>query len=48
MVVIRGVVSEDNFLNSVDAGRSRVALRVSREFGEWFWEPVCFRLVIWP
>jgi len=31
MVVSRGVVSEGNFLNSVDAGRSRVALRVSRE-----------------
>ena len=31
MVVSRGVVSEGNFLNSVDVGRSRVALRVSRE-----------------
>ena len=31
MVVSRGVVSEDNLLNSVIAGRSRVALRVSRE-----------------
>jgi hypothetical protein len=32
MVVNRGsVLSEDNFLSSVDAGRSRVALKVSRE-----------------
>jgi len=47
MVVSRGVVSLGSFLSSVVAGRSRVALRVSREvrrevFGTWFvsiWEP---------
>ena len=31
MVVSRGVMSEGSFLNSVDVGRRRVALRVSRE-----------------
>ena len=31
MVVYRGVVFEGSFLNSVVAGRSRVALNVSRE-----------------
>ncbi len=31
MVMSRGVLSEGSFLSSVDAGRSRVALRVSRE-----------------
>jgi hypothetical protein len=31
MVVSRGVVSESNILSSVVIGRSRVALRVSRE-----------------
>ncbi len=31
MVVSRGVLSEGNFLSSVDAERSRVAPRVSRE-----------------
>ena len=31
MVVSRGVVFEGNFLSSVVVGRSRVALRVSRE-----------------
>ena len=31
MVVSRGLLSEGNFMTSVDAGRSRVALRVSRE-----------------
>ena len=31
MVVSRGVVSEGSFLNSVDAGRRRVALSVSME-----------------
>jgi len=31
MVVSRGVVSEGSFLNSVDAGRSRVALSVYKE-----------------
>ena len=31
MVVSRGVVSEGSLLNSVDAGRRRVAMRVSRE-----------------
>ncbi len=32
MVVSRGVVFDGNFLDSVDGGRSKVALRVSREF----------------
>ncbi len=31
MVVSRGVLAVSNFLNSVVAGRSRVALRVSSE-----------------
>jgi hypothetical protein len=31
MAVSRDVVSEGSFLNSADAGRRRVALRVSRE-----------------
>ncbi len=31
MVVSKGVVSEGSFLNSVDAGRRRVTLRISRE-----------------
>ncbi len=31
MVLSRGVVSEGSFLNSVDAGRRRVALSVSME-----------------
>jgi len=48
MVVCRGVVSLGNFLSSVVAGRSKVALRVSRDFGERYWDLVCLRLVIWP
>ena len=31
MVVSRGVLSEGSFLSCLDVGRSRVALRVSRE-----------------
>ncbi len=40
MVVSRGVVSLGSFLCSVVAGRSSVAIRVSREVRRAFWGPV--------
>ncbi len=48
IVVHMGVVSLGSFLCSVVAGRSRVALRVSREVRRAVWGLFCLHSGVWP